>query len=84
MPAPQMPTKLDVLSKCAGILAEHFSAVQIVASEYDVSGTRFHARGEGDYYARLGLCKTFVDRAGADEIGEYVAKYQKADDDGGE
>jgi hypothetical protein len=37
------PTKLDVLSKCAGILAEHFSAVQIVASEYDVSGTRFQS-----------------------------------------
>lgn len=46
-------------------LGEHFDAVQILVSTHDPEGTEAFARGLGNWYARQGMAREFVERATA-------------------
>lgn len=50
-----------MLERHAAQLGEHFSSVQIIATEHTHDGTRRHAAGNGDYYARMGAAKSWLD-----------------------
>lgn len=53
----------DVVDKALDSLMEFFDAVQIVASRTDQEGTVMVSRGRGNWYARVGMSKEFVDDA---------------------
>ncbi|MBC7773494.1 MAG: hypothetical protein H7210_13435 [Pyrinomonadaceae bacterium] len=74
---PPAPDPDEALRKCCNILAEHFSSVQILVTRLLPDGkTAFGAWGAGDFYARIGAAKTFIDRQMADNIGEFVVWHQ--------
>ena len=65
------------LVECAlNTLLEHGDAVVILFSWTDADGTGLISRGSGNYYARLGMCKEFIDKdqaqTGAHEIKEAL------------
>lgn len=66
----------DLLDRVAAKLSEHFEAVQIVASVTQREGTRFFKRGNGNWFARLEMCRQFIgdsDRIDqAKEIGREI------------
>lgn len=70
------PEKQEVLRKCCAMLAEHFSAVQILAEEYTPQNeTSMHQFGSGSWYSRVGMTATFLDRHKADSVGEFVKRH---------
>ncbi len=67
------------MRKCLGLLAEHYSSVQIIATRLEPNGsTSLDLIGTGDYYARLGACNAFMQRAEGDHSGELIAHHIKA------
>lgn len=50
-----------LLKRHANMLAEHFSSVQIIATKLEPDGgTRGFGQGSGDWYARLGAARAFL------------------------
>lgn len=48
----------EILDKHLGMLAEHFTSVQIVATQLLPDGnTKLYTRGSGDWFARRGACQ---------------------------
>lgn len=69
----------EILSKATSMLGEHFDAVQIVVSYpagKDNQFTGYSARGCGNWFARLALCREFIasyrEREQADQIAERI------------
>lgn len=70
-------TEKQRLIECAlNTLREHFDAVVILSTWTDADGTALISRGSGNYYARLGMAKEFIDKdqaqTGAHEIKEAL------------
>jgi hypothetical protein len=56
-------TEKERLVECAlNTLREHCDAVVILVSWTDADGTALVSRGCGNYYARVGMAKEFIDR----------------------
>lgn len=49
-----------IVEKAAAELGEHFDAVEILASVSDGEGSRCLKRGVGNFYARLGMAREFL------------------------
>lgn len=70
-----------ILEEAAAKLGEHFDAVQILATfQNDHASTCFTPRGVGNFYARLGMAKAFVDRDEAYENAEQIAQKLKSEE----
>ena len=53
----------ELVSRHAAMLAEHFSSVQIICTNLECDGrTRTFSYGHGDYYARKGAAKDWLDK----------------------
>jgi hypothetical protein len=58
-----------LLDSTAARLSEHFTSVQIVATQILPAGsTVWHASGNGDWYARKAACQEFVERDQANTV----------------
>lgn len=72
---PPSPDAEEVMRKCAAILSEHYDSVQILASHVKPDGkTGMAMWGSGNYYARVQMAQTFVDRDRAEHIADYVVR----------
>ena len=61
----------ELLDKTTAILSEHFSSVQIVATELCEDGsTHWHCSGSGDWYARKAACEEFIERDQAQTLAQ--------------
>lgn len=78
-----MPTKLtqdeafEMIDRAAAALAEHFEAVEILASvrlDGDNAGTRSVYGGRGNWFARQGMAHDFISREQANEVSDQIAK----------
>lgn len=69
------------LHRKAAEISEHFDAVQIVASRLEASGTTSCTQaGLGNWYARTGMCKEFIERDQAATAADAVRRAQPPDD----
>lgn len=67
--------KLELMRKIASELAEHFDAVQILASHRDGNGnTQLIKYGEGNWYARQGMAHDFINAEQAQETAIQIAE----------
>lgn len=65
-----------LLDKHNNILSEHFDCVQIMVSWLNPNNeTESMTRGSGNWYARQGLAREFINKSQADNIGESVAEH---------
>ena len=63
------------LQRKSNEIAEHFDAVQIVASYLLPNGyTACIAKGSGNYYARKAMCQEFVERDQARTVADEIAR----------
>lgn len=62
-----------LVEDAASALGEQFEAVQIVASNSEGDGTRCIKRGVGNFYARLGMCREFVEQDSGEVLGSKIA-----------
>lgn len=62
----------ELLSKCCAMLGEHSDSVLILISTQDKGKTTFTYEGRGNYYARLGMCHSFISKEDADALGEII------------
>lgn len=60
MPEPTAKEQEDLMQETARRLAEHFDAVQILASVETSAGTRYISRGCGNWFARQGMAREFI------------------------
>ncbi len=75
--------RLAILKKHVAELAEHYDAVQIVATWLASDNlTRSHKCGSGNWYARTGLCREFINENLADDQAEAIARKLDPPDDG--
>lgn len=61
------------VDRIAQDLAEHFDAVQILASHCEADGTMCMKRGRGNWYARQGMAQEFIQSNEAETNAEYIA-----------
>jgi hypothetical protein len=74
-----------LVQKCSIFLGEHFDAVQILASWNEQGLTNMTCHGCGNWYARQGMAKDFINTDQAQEIATQLAdKLPKPADDGTE
>lgn len=52
--------EIEMIERLAARLAEHYDAVQILVSNCEHDGTRYLARGHGNWYARTGMAREFL------------------------
>lgn len=62
-----------IVFDAAAALGEHFDAVQILVSTSEGDGTYNCKQGVGNYYARLGLAREFVNEDEADILASRIA-----------
>lgn len=75
--SPQEPNPEEVIRKCVGILSEHFESVQVLASNVRPDGkTSFTQWGSGNYYARVQMAQTFIDRDRSEHVAEFIVRGQ--------
>jgi hypothetical protein len=60
------------VEKIAKELAEHFDAVQILASHTEAQGTLCIKRGCGNWYARQGMAQEFIQAQNAEVNAEFI------------
>lgn len=62
------------MRRLASLLMEHCDSVQIIGTVYDQHTKETHAvnAGDGNWYARVGATKEFLDRAEADVFAKQV------------
>lgn len=73
--------KQDMLLKLVQDLGEHFEAVQLLVSwQNDENKTSMISQGGGNYYARIGMAKNFVESDMAFENAEALAKQIKLEE----
>lgn len=71
-----------IVEDAAAKLGEHFEVVQILVSNSDGEGTRCIKRGVGNFYARLGMSREFVEQDSGEVLGSKIA--DALNDDGEE
>lgn len=72
-----------LLEQAAAALGEHFDAVQIVASRpMDGGGTACTKRGAGNFYARLAMCREFIENNSQGDAAEFLARKINPPDEG--
>lgn len=52
--------QIKLVEKAAADLGEHFDAVEIFVSNSDGDGSRCIKRGAGNFYARVGMAREFL------------------------
>lgn len=70
-----------IVDDAAFKLGEHFDAVQILASNSDSEGTYGKMRGVGNFYARLGMAREFIDKDTNEMLGSKIADALNEDSD---
>lgn len=70
---------VELLNTHAARLSEHFDSVVILASYMEADGTwAAIASGEGNWYARVGLCHQFLENARAEQfVNEFTRREDK-------
>lgn len=61
-------------------LGEHFSSVQIVATNCEGNDTNHYSRGSGDFYARRGACDKWLRDDDAEDATYVKLRMEKEDD----
>lgn len=62
--APNSPEDTEsILDRCVAILSEHYDAVEILVTRCDDGKTNATSKGSGNWYARYGLAREYVERA---------------------
>lgn len=74
----------EMIDRAAATLAEHFDAVEILASvvldgNHD---TRSVYAGRGNWFARQGMAQDFISREQANEVSTQIAQKMNPPDDG--
>lgn len=72
---------LALVDKCARELGEHFEAVQILASFTDRDGSHNFKIGSGNWYARQGMAREFIDTDQAKCVAWELSKQLHRDDE---
>lgn len=70
-----------LLEEFAERLGEHFDAVQIMVSWNEERVTKCAKRGTGNWYARTGMAREFLDADQAQEIAHQIQKTQPPPDE---
>lgn len=70
-----------LVEDAAAALGEHYDAVQIMVSNSDGEGTRCIKRGVGNFYARLGMAREFVEQDSGEVLGSKIADALNEDSD---
>jgi hypothetical protein len=67
--------KEEIVQKAATALSEHFDCVQIlVSSVTPQNSTESIFRGSGNWFARQGMAKDFMNRDSSDTRAYYIAE----------
>lgn len=53
-------------------LGEFFESVQIIATDSDVDGSTYIARGRGNFYARKGSVQQWLENDRHDDQAQYI------------
>jgi hypothetical protein len=69
--------KAKLLEAAAAALAEHFDAVQILATSQEEGTTHSFYRGQGNWYARQGLAHEFINSDIAQDAAVQIAEQIK-------
>ena len=73
----------ELVEKHAGILKEFFDSVQVLTTWVDENGcTRGKKFGMGDWYARQGIAREFVEQNQAELQASEIGKQINPPDDG--
>lgn len=76
--------RLRILESHVAQLSEIFDAVQVCGSFLTPDGkTLSQKRGSGNWYARQGMCKEFIDENQAEDAAQAIARKLKPPDDYG-
>lgn len=60
-------------------LGEHFDAVQILVTRMNGGSTQYIARGVGNWYARQGIARAFVQNDVHEDLAREIADQLKPD-----
>lgn len=67
--------KCDLLRKHVNMLSEHFDSVQIVCTALlPDNQTERYVNGSGNWYARVGSVKGWLDRETADTLAQSISR----------
>lgn len=70
--SPEQYTK--IVNDAAAALGEHFEVVQIFVSSSEGEGTFECMQGVGNFYARLGLAREFIEDDRSDRLASKIAE----------
>lgn len=63
-----------ILDEALATIGEHFDAVQILASVHDHEGSRYVARGVGNWFTRTGMAREFLDADYQQDQARLIAR----------
>lgn len=70
--------------KALDTLSEHFDSLQINGTFVDDEGITHHmSRGRGNWYARVGACREFLDKDQAQTTADAIGEVMMVDEDDG-
>lgn len=65
--------EIALVEQIVNRLGENFDAVQILCSRANADGnTEILSRGNGNYFARVGMCREFLENDSAATIGSKI------------
>lgn len=73
--------EVTALQNATAQLAEWFDDIQIMASRYGQDQTESFAWGTGNWHARIGMCKTLVDKDRAKHLANALRAPQEPPED---
>jgi hypothetical protein len=72
------------VDKALGVLGEHFDACQFIGTYVDDDGiTHCLTRGTGNWFARMGAAREFIDRDQAQTTADAIGEVMMIDEDEG-
>lgn len=69
------------LDKIASSAGEHFDSVQVLVSWNEDGKTRDYFTGTGNFYARLGMAREFIQRDVAQESARQIGEALKVEEE---